>query len=494
MTAIFLSYSSADAADAIQIKSLLKSRGYIAIFRDKDPGTGIPPGANWLSELFVNVERADVVVFLGSAASIASSWCQTELAYAVVRGRYIVQINKEAVATHSLLRDRQAIGPADALAALADQLVHGLTAMGYSSEDSDGWDPNVSPYPGLRRLTENDAAILFGRDAERTLILNRLADPKARSVLVVGPSGCGKSSLIRAGVLRRLQRRPGMIVLPVVEAGDDPFGRIAAAFRHVDAGIEAGSIAADEKGIARAVDQLVASGTARVVLFIDQAEDLVSRTPSDQLVDLAGRLDAIDRDRLAIIVALRSASLEPWLRNEALADLTPDDPIWVKPLDLAGLREVIVRPAELAGIRFEPPEVVDTILDATGDGRALPLLAALLEELTRGHTREHPAKITPERYEEVGPVADIIKRWAEAATTSIRADLHLDEAAAVNAYLRLVEIDEDGQAIRSEVAVKDLPPADRGIFAAFEEQRLVTRDRRTTGGAAGGTGAMMART
>jgi hypothetical protein len=482
VTAIFLSYSSADAAEAIQVKSLLESHGYLAIFRDKDPATGIPPGANWLSNLFVNVERADVVVFLGSSTSLESAWCQTELAFAVVRGRYIVQVNKEAVRPHPLLRDRQAIGPTDELEALVDQLVRGLTSMGYSSEDSDSWDANVSPYPGLRRLTEKDAAILFGRDAERTQILNRLGDPKARSVLLVGPSGCGKSSLVRAGVLRRLQRRPGMVVLPGVDPGNDPFGRLASAFRVVDPAIDAEAVIHDEKGIARAVDQLVASGFRRVVLFFDQAEELLSRTAPEELGDLTERLAAIDRDRLALIFALRTASLEAWQRNESLMRLTPDDPVWIKPLDPLRLREVIVRPAELAGIKFEPPGVVDLILEQTGDGRALPLLAALLEELTRDHSSEKPARITPERCAEVGPVGDIIKRWAEAATATIKAELRLDEDVAVNAYLRLVEIGEDDELIRSEVAVRDLPQTDLAILAAFETERLITRDRRQAAG------------
>ena len=480
MTAIFISYSSADAADAVRVKSLMEGHGYLAIFRDKDPRAGIAPGAKWLSELFVNVDRADVILFLGSTRSLASSWCQSELAYAVTRGRYIVQLDLEKVKSHPLLADRQAIGPSDDLAGLVDQLVAGLASMGYSAEDSDSWDANVSPYRGLKRLTEQDAAILFGRDAERTQILNRLAEPTSGPVLVVGPSGCGKSSLIRAGVMRRLQRRPGMVVLPVVEPGADPLGRIGAAFASADDHIEAASIVADEQGIARAIDRLLASGHDRVALFIDQAEDLVSRAKPDEAIDAAARLAAIDRDRLALIVALRSASLDAWMRNEALANLTPDAPIWVKPLDQAGLREIISRPAQLAGIRFEPPAVVDLILQAAGDGRALPLLAALLEELTRDHSREHPATITEQRFLEAGPISGIIQRWAEAATADVRTRLHAGEDAAVSAYLRLVEIDDDGQAIRSEVAESELSPDDRAILAAFEDQRLVTRDRRST--------------
>ena len=106
----------------------------------------------------------------------------------------------------------------------------------------------------------------------------------------------------------------------------------------------------------------------------------------------------------------------------------------------------------------------------------MPLLAALLEELTKGYTREAPTVITAELYRRIGPVDRIIVRRAAAATGDIRAHLRLGEEAAVNAYLRLVEIDDHGQAVRSEVAAKDLSETDQKIFEAFEKRSLVTRD------------------
>ena len=68
-------------------------------------------------------------------------------------------------------------------------------------------------------------------------------------------------------------------------------------------------------------------------------------------------------------------------------------------------------------------------------------------------------------------------RRAAAATGDIRADLQLGEEAAVNAYLRLVAIDDNGQVFRSEVAAKDLSKTDQKIFEAFEKRSLVTRDQ-----------------
>src|SRR5215218_183505 len=60
----------------------------------------------------------------------------------------------------------------------------------------------ISPYKGLANYTEHDAALFFGRDREREVIIANL---KARRLtLVYGESGVGKSSLLRAGVASQL--------------------------------------------------------------------------------------------------------------------------------------------------------------------------------------------------------------------------------------------------------------------------------------------------
>lgn len=59
-----------------------------------------------------------------------------------------------------------------------------------------------SPYVGLTHYTEQDAALFFGRDALRGIIIGNLR--AARLTLLYAESGVGKSSLLRAGVAARL--------------------------------------------------------------------------------------------------------------------------------------------------------------------------------------------------------------------------------------------------------------------------------------------------
>ena len=62
--------------------------------------------------------------------------------------------------------------------------------------------PESGPYKGLASFTEDDAALFFGRDREREVIIANL---KARRLtLLYGESGVGKTSLLRAGVIPAL--------------------------------------------------------------------------------------------------------------------------------------------------------------------------------------------------------------------------------------------------------------------------------------------------
>lgn len=84
--------------------------------------------------------------------------------------------------------------------------------------------PGHSPYPGLRALTEDEAALFFGRAAEVLAALDelrRMAEtPVRRLFVILGPSGAGKSSLLRAGLWPRLARDDrNFLPLPTIRPG-----------------------------------------------------------------------------------------------------------------------------------------------------------------------------------------------------------------------------------------------------------------------------------
>ena len=79
------------------------------------------------------------------------------------------------------------------------------------------------PYQGLVPYDLADAETFFGRDAELSECLRRLADGGV--LVVVGPSGSGKSSLIRAGVAAALERDGRRVV--VITPGAHPMSALA---------------------------------------------------------------------------------------------------------------------------------------------------------------------------------------------------------------------------------------------------------------------------
>ncbi|HEY9494785.1 MAG TPA: TIR domain-containing protein [Intrasporangium sp.] len=495
MTGIFISYSHRDLAAALTLEAGLERAGY-HVFRDHDRESGIPAGSRWAQELFAQLDRAQVVVFLASDDSLASQWCHTEVAVAVARGRPVIQVaappespgrSRGTVPIHPLLRERQALPDAPTMDTAVDLLVTDLTRLGLGPGNPFSWDPDRSPYPGLIRLGADHASVLFGREAEIATVLDRLAPLRSPGLLVVGPSGCGKSSMVRAGVLPRLAHRPDAPrVLPPVDPGRHPLRQVAAALVNAGSPVDIARLVDDERGIGEAMAVLAAKG-APVVLCIDQAEELLNPEVAEETAALTRRLAGLGSDICRVVVVLRSASLDQWLGDDALAAFTGTDPVWVRPLDRSALRQVILGPARLAGISVEPPELVEQLLDDTGGGQALPLLAALLEELTEGHSRLKPAVISADRYATIGPVARVVERRAADVTRQLQVERGLSEDAVVRAYLRLADVQPNGTVTRGELEVAALSGDEGPIYEALEKYRLVSRDRRA---AADGTDAV----
>jgi hypothetical protein len=88
---IFLSHSSRDSFEAVALRSWLAIEGWDDVFLDLDPDRGIAAGERWERSLHAAVTRCEAVVFLVSAAWLASGWCRKE--YELARG-----LNKKLLA------------------------------------------------------------------------------------------------------------------------------------------------------------------------------------------------------------------------------------------------------------------------------------------------------------------------------------------------------------------------------------------------------------
>jgi hypothetical protein len=231
MATLFVSHSSRDLAATKRVVERLSAEGFAALFLDFDPVDGIPAGRTWESELYVQLRKADGLVFLASAASIASQWCFAEISMARSHGKPVFPLRLEAGVRMGLLDDVQWIDLSEGETAFT-RLFAGLRRAGLDPADSLAWDPTRSPYPGLESFTGDDAAVFFGRDHEIGRLLELLQPTLQREagrlVAVVGPSGSGKSSLLRAGLLPRLEPLDSRwVVLPAVVPDKQPTRNLA---------------------------------------------------------------------------------------------------------------------------------------------------------------------------------------------------------------------------------------------------------------------------
>ncbi len=156
---------------------------------------------------------------------------------------------------------------------------------------------SICPYRGLRFFREEDAAFFFGRDAFIQRLLGEV--DKHQLVAVIGPSGSGKSSVVRAGLIPKLRESSSNDVWDIVTMvpGDRPLQSLAAALvpllepdmTEIDRLKEVGKLAEClatgqirlQDVVSRALEKQ--QGTNRLMIFIDQWEELYTLTRDEQM-------------------------------------------------------------------------------------------------------------------------------------------------------------------------------------------------------------------
>lgn len=252
-------------------------------------------------------------------------------------------------------------------------------------------DDGEFPYFGLDAVTakerlfgDSETPRFLGRDDQTREYADHLGRPEHRALLIESESGGGKSSVAMAGVIPELQCRhvDHWLFAPRLTPGAQPMQALQQAL--------AGTPGLDLPSPLQAPAMVAAAlGDKRLLLFIDQLEELLTvcvdlqaqQQFSDWLVALAEagplRLLATMRsdhhDRLANSAACRG--LYRLLTDNCSARLLP-------PLSFEQLRQVILRPAQVVGLRFVPASLVDRLANETANlPGGLPRLQFALRRL-----------------------------------------------------------------------------------------------------------------
>jgi WD40 repeat protein len=346
-------------------------------------------------------------------------------------------------------------------------------------------DSSRCPYQGLNVFTAEQRAWFHGRAQAVSLVLAALRR-SPRALLLLGPSGAGKSSLVRAGVLPAISEG----ALP----GSDDWTTVTARpGRDLLAELEAAGLTGSaEDGIAAAVRRL---GAGRVLIVIDQFEDLLTPvlTGVQQAVDELTSALCSPAPVSAVFILrddfyARFAAAVPNLL-ETVAPQTVNVPPTVHRDDL---RDMIVEPAKVAGLRCQEGLVARIVADVCvidgHDGApttTLPLLELTLQQLWR---RRRDGQLTHDAYETIGGVAGSITTWCDAAIGQLTTGQRDIARQLLTALVHPADLMHGVPAARRQVPVLDLrelglvqgPDLDRHGPAAAEVLDILVAARIVT--------------
>jgi TIR domain/WD domain, G-beta repeat len=457
------------------------------VFFDSDPADGIAPGADWQRAVRRELRACDVVVFLNSRAAQGSMWCHSELVLATELGKPVYSLDLgPGLEPHPLLRAVQGIGFGGSAGAGVRRLTGSLAALGLAAAPGPRWQRGRPPYPGLAAMDVADAGVFFGRRGEVRGLVGRVNQLLGRGegdvVAVLGPSGAGKSSLVRAGLVAQLAvPGSGWVAAGPFEPGLVPLGRLARALAQV---------APDGLGEGECLERLRGQGLAefggwladragpaarRLLVTVDQAEQLVAVTPPAQRDEFAGVLGSGlgPGSPVTVVLTARPDRLVGIQRLPVIGQAIRAAFV-VGPLPSSELGEVITGPARRAGLSFEPGLAERIAKDTAPAGDttdALPLLAFTLREMYDRVAAAGRDCFTYEDYELAGRIDGAIIRRTRQAEESLPPG---SGPALDKLLLRFVTIAPGSQPVARPVPRGQLTGDEQVIVAVLEDQRLVT--------------------
>ena len=316
--------------------------------------------------------------------------------------------------------------------------------------------PDSNPYPGLASFSAADRIYFSGRNEDLGALIANLEN-KSPLVLLLGASGIGKSSLVAAGLVPHYERECRYSCHTIDCARADTLQSL------------------EQKWLRSLTPSANVSGGGHL-LIIDHLEKLLDTVESSESIDSLVQVlrTALAIPKVRVVALLRSDWYPRLIEFPALVALLRENTTQLLAnLPAAELREVVMRPARLAGLTFElspnGASLADQILvDAQGGRDQLPLLSVLLAQLYELRTSANV--LTFEAYERLGTFSSCLARHAEQSLTELSDS---DRAALPRVSLALLRISERGVTGRPR-PLRTFDAEDRPLIEHFIKRRLLT--------------------
>lgn len=285
------------------------------------------------------------------------------------------------------------------------------------------YDEAENPYKGLEPYKKEDTVRFFGHDQASKELVEKIRSEQL--IIVVGESGRGKSSLIQAGI-SPLWEDHNMFFMYPSEQPSEELDTLLPKFK---------------------------TSEQPPILLIDQSEQLLTQYDEEEQTKFVKKLESLHQDsKLKVVIAVRS-DFELELKELLFEEHWEKARFNMPKLSPMELREIIERPAKQRIILFDPPELVDQIVEQVQNAsNPLPLLSFVMSELyEKMKARGEFGAFKKADYEAMGGVLGALYKRANALYHELPVE---EQNTMQKILLRMVSQEQNGAEIKMRPILK----------------------------------------